>query len=391
MKPDLTFDESTSTLNLKNDIRNDSKIEQNVAPKSTGDYSYEGDIWLEAGRIVHDWESAHRTHLRGKIKDIALYASFIQLTRKRGFTRQDLQKRYNYGSDYARRKIYLLQKELGLLVPLKGRRSGRFQQYCISTELDKFKDKAGLSPNTRAHLSLKQGEEQEECQPMQTSTFIQHLVAILNRKEFTFHKLHLYTKLPPDLYAGIDWIVPSTRNKAKVKEFPLEFRRSVGFEIFPNGTTGIQMISTANPYELHTPSGIIDFTSSLGEARSILKTECKDLHRIPPVTSWSLKMFDKDKTVSVSEIEKDIPSVMKWWSAEGIRVEHLGYAFQIYGKVMPETGPTFRLEVQSTVEDKEKDLSEAILEATFPEVKINTALELLNRRVERLEDNNNNS
>jgi hypothetical protein len=71
------------------------------------------------------------------------------------------------------------------------------------------------------------------------------------------------------------------------------------------------MTSTSNPYELHTPLGIIEFVSSLGEARSILKAECKDLRQIPPVAKWRLKMFDKDKTISLSELEKDIPQVMK--------------------------------------------------------------------------------
>ncbi|HEX2471676.1 MAG TPA: hypothetical protein VHJ59_02885 [Nitrososphaera sp.] len=222
-------------------------------------------------------------------------------------------------------------------------------------------------------------------------TFIQHLVATLGRRKPTFHKLHLYTKLPSELYTDIDWVVPSTRNKAKVKEFRLEYRRLVGFEIFPDGTTGNHMVSTANPYELHTPSGIMDFASSLGEACSILKAECKALRRIPPVTSGKLKMFDKDKTISLSELENDIPQVMKWWSAEGIRVEHLGQIFQIYGKVMPETGAAFRLEVQSTVEDQEKELSEAILEATFPEIKFRTALELMKSRIERLEGNDHSN
>ena len=220
-------------------------------------------------------------------------------------------------------------------------------------------------------------------------TFIQHLVTTLSRRKPTFHKLHLYTKLPSELYRDINWIVPSLRNKAKVKEFRLEYRRLVGFEIFPDGTTAIHMTSTANPYELHTPSGIIDFVSSLGEARSILKAESKDLRRIPPVTSWKLKMFDKDKTISVSELEKDIPQVMKWWSAEGIRVEHLGEVFQIYGKIMPETGEAFRLEVQSTVEDAREELADAIIEETFPEIKIKTALEELQdlrKEVEQLKN-----
>jgi hypothetical protein len=389
-KASSKFEENIITNTNKNDRENDTRAQDNVAANSTEAKISEGDILLQTGKIVRDWESVHHRSLKGKNKDIALKAAYIQLTQKRGIIRSDLYKCYN--SDYARRKIYLLQKDLGLLVPINDRRSGRFQQYCISTELDRFKEESHASSSTNSDSAVKQGEKIGADQSMQTSStsLIQHLVAALSRKKPTFHKLHLYTKLPPELYGDIDWSVPSTRNKAKVKEFPLEYRRSVGFEIFSDGTTGIHMTSTSNPYELHTPLGIIEFVSSLGEARSILKAECKDLRQIPPVAKWRLKMFDKDKTISLSELEKDIPQVMKWWSAEGIRVEHLGYAFQIYGKVMPETGPAFRLEVQSTVEDKEKDLSEAILEATFPEVKFKTAFELLNRRVERLEDNNNN-
>ena len=82
----------------------------------------------------------------------------------------------------------------------------------------------------------------------------------------------------------------------------------------------------------------MELASSLGEARNILKGASKDQHSIPPVTSWKLKMFDKDKTITLSERSKTkFPQVMKWWSREGIRVEYLGQIFQFYGKVMPET------------------------------------------------------
>jgi hypothetical protein len=84
--------------------------------------------------------------------------------------------------------------------------------------------------------------------------------------------------------------------------------------------------------------------SSIRGAHSILKAECHDLRNIPEVNSWKLKVFDKDKTISIPELEKDIPHVMRFWSDEGIRVENLGEVFQIYGRVMPETGPVFRVE-----------------------------------------------
>jgi hypothetical protein len=94
--------------------------------------------------------------------------------------------------------------------------------------------------------------------------------------------------------------------------------------------------------------------------------------------------------ISVSELEKDIPQVMKFWSDEGIRVEHLGEVFQFYGKVMPETGPAFRLEVQSAVDNSEnKDLTDTIITETFPEIKLKSAfvniIKSLNKIAEQLE------
>lgn len=362
-------------------LNNSSKNRKNVALKSIEANNHQDDIWLEAGSIVKDWESAHNVRLRGRIKDIALYAAYIQLTLKRGFTRQDLQNRYsNYNSNYARRKMYLLQKEIGLLVPLKGRRSGRFQQYCISTELDKFKVEGSFRGIT---ADSPEGEEQEG---QNMKTLIRHLAATLSRRKPTFHKLHLYTALHRELYDDLHrWPIPSSRNKAKVKEFRLDRRRTVKFEIYPEGGTVIYMVSTANAYELHKPKGLVDFFSSLGEARSILKAECNDLHNIPEVTSWKLKFFDKDKTISVSELGKDIPQVMKFWSDEGIRVEHLGEVFQFYGKVMPETGPAFRLEVQSAVDNSEnKDLTDTIITETFPEIKLKSALVDISKSINKI-------
>jgi hypothetical protein len=145
------------------------------------------------------------------------------------------------------------------------------------------------------------------------------------------------------------------------------------------------MVSTANAYELHKPKGLVDFFSALGEARSILKAECNGLYNIPEVPSWKLKFFDKDKTIPVSELEKDIPQVMRLWSNEGIRIELLGEVFQLYGKVMPETGPAFRLEVQSAVDNSEnKDLADTIITETFPEIKLKSVLVDINKSLNKI-------
>jgi hypothetical protein len=160
-KTSVHAEESTSLKNLNNDRDNETKIQENVAAKSTEVNTLYDNIWLQAGRIVKDWESTHHRSLRGKNKTIALKAAYIQLTQKRGIVRRDLQEWYNYNSNYARRKLYLLQKELGLLVPLSGRhRIGRFQQYCISTEhiiqnleLASFRSLQWKKGNERSHFA----------------------------------------------------------------------------------------------------------------------------------------------------------------------------------------------------------------------------------------------
>ncbi len=53
---------------------------------------------------------------------------------------------------------------------------------------------------------------------------------------------------------------------------------------------------------------------------------------------------------------------------------------------MPETGPVFRVEAQSIVEDSDNvDLADAITRKTFPEVEFKTAFDMLQTRVEQLE------
>jgi hypothetical protein len=149
--------------------------------------------------------------------------------------------------------------------------------------------------------------------------------------------------------------------------------------------------STANPFELHNRDGLVDFFAALGNARGILQSSCNEISRIPKENSWKLKMFDRDKTIPISELEKDAPQINVWWSDEGVTVQHLGEAFQIYGKVMPVSGAAFRVENQTTVKESEKNVTETILDAAFPEITFKSALQELQdmrKRIDRLEGSN---
>lgn len=368
-----SFNQSSNTHIIENDSIKCAILSEKVAPVVIGVSYKEEQNFEESGRIVKDWESKH-SRLWGRNKEIALRTALLQLEKKRGLTRQDLQNWYNWNTDYARRKIYLL-RERRLLVEIKGRRSGKFKQYCISTESDNFR--ASHQSNASQASAINEGE-----------SLVQNLAAELIKRNPTFHKLFLYTNLPKDLYGGLKWNIRSPENKAKVQEFPIDFRRSVEFSITPDGATTIIMSCTANPYELHTPDGLVDFFAALGNARGILQSSCSDISRIPKENSWKLKIFDKDKTIPISELEKHTPHIMRWWSDEGVKVEHLGEVFQIYGKGMPITGAAFRVENQITVEEPEKSLTETVLEAAFPEITFKSAfdeLQDLRKRIEKLE------
>jgi hypothetical protein len=329
--------ESSIKRKLKNDSRINPGLPEMVASMVTEVNPIEGQYFAEAGRIVKDWESKHH-RLRGTNKEIALRTAMLQLEKKRGLTRQDLQNWYNLSSDYARRKIFLL-RERGLLVEVTGRRKGKFKQYCISTESDNFK--ASPQPNASQPLVINEG-----------NSFIQDLAAELLKRKPSFHKLFLYTNIPKDLYGPLKWIIRSPKNKAKVEKFLIDFRRWVEFSITPDGATTIMLSATANPYELHNPDGLVDFFAALGNARGILQSSCNEISRIPKENSWKLKMFDRDKTIPISELEDHTPQINVWWSDEGVTVQHLGEAFQIYGKRMPISGTAIRIENQTTVNRK---------------------------------------
>jgi len=365
--------ESSMKNKLDNDSRSSSRLPEMVAPMVTEVSSVEGQNFAEAGRIVKDWESKYR-RLWGRNKDIALRTALLQLEKKRGLTRQDLQDWYNLSTDYARRKIYLL-RERELLVEIMGRRTRKFKQYCISTESDNFK--ASSQSNASQPFAINGG-----------NSFIRNLAAELLRKKPSFHKLFLYTNISKDLYGQLKWTIRSLKNKAKVEKFLIDFRRWVEFSITPDGATTIMLSATANPYELHSPNGLVDFFAALGNARGILQVSCNEISRIPKENSWKLKMFDRDKTIPISELEKHTPQVNGWWSDEGVTVQHLGEAFQIYGKMMPISGAGFRIENQTTVKESEKNVTETILDAAFPEITFKSAFEELQdlrKRIERLE------
>ena len=58
----------------------------------------------------------------------------------------------------------------------------------------------------------------------------------------------------------------------------------------------------------------------------------------------------------------------------------------MHGKVMSETGATFRLSSVYTVKNLEKDLPAVIIEEIFPETKFKMELDLLNKQFSYLRE-----
>jgi hypothetical protein len=292
---------------------------------------------------------------------VAILTATLNLYHNRGITVSDLV-RLGYGKDYAEK---LLQdgKRAGLLVPSEDR-IGKQKQYFMSN----YK-----------YVLDKKGKEskRQEILPNDISLL---LARELSKREYVYHHIGLETILlhkgDYELFGGR---ILSEKNRQKVDSFRLDAKRSCSVTISPNGTVGISIMCSIKPFELHTPSGLVDFFASCGQILRYLQSNTINrLAVVPPVWEWCLTQFDYNKDLVIRELRDKNPAVD--WAAKGLlKVKYLGAVFQIYSKDMPDLDECLRWDGHYSTKKKEK-VVETLANITGKEkLPFTTAEELLSK------------
>ncbi|ALI37146.1 hypothetical protein NMY3_02959 [Candidatus Nitrosocosmicus oleophilus] len=365
-------------------INSKSKDELSYANSSSSSYPSSPASYSDAAdSAINHWESITKIKLSKGLKRIARLAYNIHFKENRGLIRQDIiDLKYTY--TYAKKILYECQSKK-LLIPLNGYKKGRFNEYFLSTIIERFLEKQSESKGNGQIVDSKNP-------PL---SVIQILINEITGRKPQFHKFFIHIKMYDPLTATVEqvedikqiylsltktkeWIIKSSKNKAKVKQFRLEHKRSCTVKVYPNGKVIVAVECSYRQFNLYDTGGCQEFFETVGKISYILSQEFYGSSVVPPTGEWLLKQYDRDVTLITSELEKKYPHISHWYSKEGIKIRALGRVFQIYGKIMPICGRCLRIEEDvSTKEDVplEKGIKEAI-ERPF---EIASAFELLRR------------
>jgi hypothetical protein len=172
-----------------------------------------------------------------------------------------------------------------------------------------------------------------------------------------------------------EWIIKSQKNKAKVKSFKLEHKRSLTVQVYPNGKVIVMIKCSSRPFKLHEDDGSREFFETIGEVKRILIQQFRQHSIIPPTGEWLVKEYDRDVTIPESDLVKKYPQISHWYSKEGIQLRTLGLVFQIYGKIMPICGRCLRFEDKVGIKE-DIPLEQGIEQAIERPLEIIAAFEL---------------
>ena len=138
------------------------------------------------------------------LKKIAIEAYNIHYRENRGITREDLVNRFQYSIDYAKKIIYEYKCNY-LLIHLEGHKQGRFKEYFLVIEIERFLQK-----------QVNNSGRQQQLNSSQLSV-IQILVnGIIGRKP-TFHKLMM-------MHVKIDGVSESFDNKINLRDAAVNYK-----------------------------------------------------------------------------------------------------------------------------------------------------------------------
>src|SRR4051794_23066836 len=261
-------------------------------------------------------------------------AASLHIREAKGLTVDHLQK-LHFKKDNAE-KIIQDAKRQGLLIPGKNRK-GKQKQYYLSNYKHVIDERA------------KKNYKYKELLPVDKDIIIK-LLQILSSRKYVYHNIHLETYLnySKDDYDAIKWHVKSQRNKQKIKTFKLSLNRDCSIIISRTGTVNISIECSFKPYGFHTPSGLIEFLGSCGQALNVIQAAADNrLDVVPSIPQWYINQFDYNKDMPCSAKRNTDTQVLSWSDIKAygrLQIEHLGTIFQIYPKGLPDNGDYIRFE-----------------------------------------------
>jgi hypothetical protein len=211
--------EPVNNSNSKDELSN---INSSSSPYPTSPASYSD----AADSAIKHWESITNIKLSKGLKRIAKLAYNKHFKENRGLIRQDIID-LKYTDTYAKKILYECQSKK-LLIPLDGYKQGRFKEYFLSTEIERFLENQSESKGN--------GQVTDSNNP--PLSVIQILINEITGRKPQFHKFVLHIKMCDPLTATVEeveefeqiylsltkikeWIIKSSKNKAKVKQFRL--------------------------------------------------------------------------------------------------------------------------------------------------------------------------
>ena len=282
-----------------------------------------------------------------RTRNLLLDFAKLNIYEIRGITRDDIK----HGTDNDRRGIIFRLQNSGLLIPLK-RRVNRLEQYALANLYDDLL------------VAIKQGKEskKESIETLEPG-ILDVLAERFSGTNPGLHNVHLKTELlnsdiAKEIYGSLkNWDL-NPNNKGKSKKFRLSTKRYFITTMYPKGHILIDISCTSQQFKLHSPRGLIEFFSTLGEIRRILITDFQNAwFEIPPTDEWWLTQYDVDSTIPLSDLKDSSNSINVSSSLRNsVQIKMFGHLFYFYIKSMPYLGDCLRGEERHFPDRKPIDI-----------------------------------
>ncbi len=300
--------------------------------------------------LVDDLEITWNTKIKGKLRKVLEKIAERNLKKKCPIIKDIFVKGVSYDT---KKKIFTRAKKRNLIVihPKKFSHSNR---YALSNMQD-------FEVHTKPEKKIKHAQEiMNVNEILLGSTFCMDAVReMLHRTSIEFHHIVITTTLQcKDDYEYFNWYIPSQKNKAKVRDFPLSRYRGCKVTLYPNGRTIVVIYSSKYPFNLFSYEGLVEFNVACGQIyEHIVKYLRLNVLFTSEPLDWSVMQIDGAYDIKVVDLQRALDRLINRkikvenggyisfrFPSGYLRIKYLHQLFQIYTKRLPYKGECLRIE-----------------------------------------------